>query len=80
MSVRDIKLGQLQKLRQQIKKLDAQAANHLIVLSMKSVAKPDLSKLDVDAIYQAAEDLRNTVLLLREAKENADTLHEELYD
>ncbi len=78
---RSIKLGQLEKLRREQKTLDAQAANHLAIIEMKTVTvRKDYAQLDVDAIHQAAVDLRNTVLLLREARRLAEDLNEELYD
>ena len=80
-NTRSTKLGQLEMLRKEQNTLQAQAANHLAIIEMKSVTvRKDYAKLDVDAIHQAANDLRNTVLLLRQANTLADELHVELYD
>lgn len=81
MSTRPIKLGQLEKLRKELKVLESQAANHLAIVQMKSVPeRKDYAKLDVENLSQAAVDLRNTVILLREAKQLAEDLNAELYD
>ncbi len=77
---RDIKLGRLDALRQNLKSLEAQAANSLLIIQMKADGYcKDLSTLDVENLYQAATDLKQTVLLLRENKKLANELHEELY-
>lgn len=81
MSTRTLKLGQLEKLRKDAAALEAQAANHSAFIEMKNVTvRKDYAKLDAEAIYQAAYDLKNTVLLLRETKALADELYAELYD
>lgn len=77
---RDMKLGRLEALRKNQKSLDIQAANALLIIQMKADGYiKDLSKLDVDSIHQAATDLKQAVLLLRENKKLADELNEELY-
>ncbi len=77
---RDMKLGRLETLRQNLKSLDAQAANSLLIIQMKGDGtRKDLSTLDVESLYQAASDLKQSVLLLRENKKLADELSEELY-
>ncbi len=78
-TIRDLKLGQLEKLRQDIFSLDAKAANAIIVIEMKAYNKSDLSALDVESIHQAAKDLKDNVLQLRTLKKQADALNEELY-
>ena len=81
MSIRTLKLGQLETLRKESKKLEAQAANCLAIIAMKSVTtRKDYAALDVDALYQAAHDLRATVHMLRETNHHASELHAELYD
>jgi alanine racemase len=77
---RDMKLGRLEALRQNLKSLEAQAANSLLIIQMKADGyRKDLSTLDVENLHQAATDLKQAVLLLRENKKLADELSEELY-
>ncbi len=77
---RDMKLGKLEALRQNMKSIDAQAANSLLIIQMKADAfRKDLSTLDVENLHQASSDLKQAVLLLRENKTLADELNEELY-
>ena len=78
-TIRDLKLGKLENLRQKINTLDAKAANYVIVIGMKTYAKDDLATLDVESIYQAAKDLKDDVLQLRTLKKQAEALNEELY-
>ena len=77
---RDIKVGRLEALRRNLKSIEAQAANSLLVIQLKADGyRKDLSTLDVESIHQASADLKQAVLLLRENKKLADELHEELY-
>ena len=77
--IRDLKLGQLEQLRQKITALEAQADNAVLIISMKTYSKSDLAGLEVERIYQAAKDLREYVLQLRTLKKQANDLNEELY-
>ncbi len=78
---RQLKLGQLEQLRQKIKTLEAQAAISNLMIEMKtSTILPDLAKRDTVTILQAAQDLHATTTHLREAKALADELNAELYD
>ncbi|NMW18051.1 MAG: hypothetical protein HKK66_03295 [Chlorobiaceae bacterium] len=77
--IRDLKLGQLEQLRQKITALDAKAANAIIAIELKTYNKSDLSTLDVESIHQAAMDLKSYVNDLRRVKKQANDLHEELY-
>jgi len=79
--IRQLKLGQREQLRQKIKTLEAQAANDVVLIEMKTYAyKQDLTKLDIDAILQAAKDLFTAITHLREAKALSEELNAELYD
>lgn len=81
MSTRDLKLGQLHKIRTECKSFEAQAANASTLIEIKNSAiKRDLSKLDVEGILQAAKDLHEAVVQLRAGKQLADELSAELYD
>ena len=77
--IRDLKLGQLEQLRQKITALEAQADNAVLIISMKTYSKSDFAGLEVERIYQAAKDLREYVLQLRTLKKQANDLNEELY-
>jgi len=81
MSTRAQKLGNLETIRREIATLDAQAANHMALIEMKTVVvRKDYSTIDSKAILQAARDLDLTVVSLREARKAHDELHAELYD
>jgi len=78
---RQMKLGQLQQLRQKINTLQAQAANEAVIIEMKTISiKHNLAQLDIDAILHAAKSLHTTVTALRLANSDADSLNAELYD
>jgi hypothetical protein len=78
-TIRDLKLGQLENLRQKISTLDAQAANAIIAIELRTYNKSDLSSLDVEGIHQAAKDLKAYVTDLRTFKKQANDINEELY-
>lgn len=81
MSTRAQKLGNLETIRRELATLEAQAANHMAVIEMKTVVvRKDYSKIDSKAILQAARDLDLAVVALRDARKAHDELHAELYD
>ena len=78
---RQLKLGQLDQLRQKAKTLENQAANASTLIEIRNSAiKSDLAKLDIDGILQASKDLHAAVTDLRANKAEYDALHAELYD
>ena len=78
---RQLKLGQLEQLRQKIKTLEAQAAADALLIEIKTFSmKHNLAQLDIDAILHASKSLHTTVTALRLANSDADSLNSELYD
>ncbi len=72
--------GQLQTMKENHRKIYAEAGNAITILQMKADAyEPDRSTLDIIAIKQAAEDLINAVRALRDLNTEIANLNNELY-
>ncbi len=79
-TTRDIKLGNLEKIRREIAHLEANAAMALITINTKAmVFKDEYHRIDSTAIKHAANTLDCAVTDLQKAKRAYDELHEELY-
>ncbi len=72
--------GQLQTMKDNYRKIYAEAGNAINILQMKADAyETDRSKLDIIAIKQAAEALVHSVLALRDLNTEIANLNNELY-
>jgi hypothetical protein len=72
--------GQLQTMKENHRKIHAEAGNAITILQMKADPyEPDRSILDIISIKQAAEDLINAVRALRDLNTEIANLNNELY-